>query len=68
MRDLRSIIAWMLTRDYTCADMPHLIELLDKAKENTTRHRKMRLTRKRIIAESDMNLNGKGGGRAIIST
>lgn len=32
MRDLRSIIAWMLTRDYTCADMPHLIELLDKAK------------------------------------
>ena len=32
MRDLRSMIAWMLTRDYSCADMPHLIESLDKAK------------------------------------
>lgn len=32
MRDLRSMIAWMLTRDYACQDIPGLIELLDKAK------------------------------------
>lgn len=32
MRDLRSMIAWMLTRDYSCVDIPHLIELLDNAK------------------------------------
>lgn len=32
MRDLRSMIAWMLTRDFSCADIPHLIEQLDTAK------------------------------------
>lgn len=26
MRDLRSMIAWMITRDYTCASIPHIIQ------------------------------------------
>lgn len=26
MRDLRSMIAWMLTRDYNCANIPHIIQ------------------------------------------
>ncbi len=32
MRDLRSLIAWMLTRDYSCEDIPKLIDRLDEAK------------------------------------
>ena len=36
MRDLRSMISWMITRDYNCATIPHIIqreEELKKAKE-----------------------------------
>ena len=32
MRDLRSMIAWMLTRDYSCADIPNIIQAEDEIK------------------------------------
>ena len=33
MRDLRSMIAWMLTRDYNCASIPALIQREDEIKQ-----------------------------------
>ena len=32
MRDLRSMIAWMITRDYNCATIPHLIKREEELK------------------------------------
>lgn len=34
MRDLRSMIAWMITRDYNCANIPHLIQIEDELRKN----------------------------------
>ena len=34
MRDLRSMIAWMITRDYNCATIPHLIQTEDELKRS----------------------------------
>ena len=32
MRDLRSMIAWMITRDYSCATIPHIIQIEEELK------------------------------------
>ena len=32
MRDLRSMIAWMITRDYNCANIPHIIKKEEELK------------------------------------
>lgn len=33
MRDLRSMIAWLITRDYSCSDIPNLIAKTDELKK-----------------------------------
>lgn len=34
MRDLRSMISWLITRDFNCTDVPHLIHRYDELKNN----------------------------------
>lgn len=33
MRDLRSLISWLITRDFNCTDIPHLIQHYDELKD-----------------------------------
>lgn len=34
MRDLRSMISWLITRDFNCVDVPHLVQAYDELKNN----------------------------------
>lgn len=51
MRDLRSMIAWMLTRDYSCADIPKLIDNLDNARKEYENATEEETSQKRVIYE-----------------